>query len=116
MTFVSQNQVSNLYVLFLTDGQDANRAGTMDLSQQLKELLARRDIFSWFNVIGMGDGLDGEFLASLVNTGTQAGNMLLVSEEQIEQGQLGEVTEIFEKSLEKDDKVMGMTYTLPDNT
>ena len=79
MQFVNNTEVSSLYVLFMTDGQDGNERGTIALADQLKQLLMKKDVFSWFNVVGLGEGHSAQFLGQLAAIGTQRGNYEIVT-------------------------------------
>lgn len=68
-----------MYILFLTDGQDGNRNQTCEVSQKLKEKLREKNICAWFNIIGLGDGIDGKFLGDLSTIGIQRGQFQIAS-------------------------------------
>ncbi len=79
MQFVNSREVSSLYVLFMTDGQDNNQSGTIALAERLKQLLNKKDVFSWFNVVGLGEGHSAQFLGQLAAIGTQRGDYAIVT-------------------------------------
>ncbi len=54
LRFIKSVDVRELYVLFLTDGMDNERAKTIEMSETLKSELHSKSIYSWFNVIGLG--------------------------------------------------------------
>jgi hypothetical protein len=90
----------------------------------------KKEIFSWFNVIGLGEdadfglqqhlsfggGADPALLGAVASIGTQRGSYEIVTNSEMTARDLSKVENIFAKSLEKENRVQGMPYTLPDNT
>lgn len=114
--FIDSNTVNNLYVLFITDGLDDNKLKTVEKAKELKQKLIQKEIFSWFNVIGVNEGFSGDLLGDLASIGTQRGSYEIITKEEIKTGNLKSIEKIFDNSMNKKDKVAGFPFTLPDQT
>ena len=79
LKFINSKPVKELYVLFLTDGEDGSRSRTIELSKTIKKQLHSKNIYSWFNVIGFGEGHGAAFLGSLVDLGTERGEYVYMT-------------------------------------
>jgi hypothetical protein len=101
LDFVNSSLVKELYVLFLTDGCDGNRDRTIKLSETLKNVLYQKNIYSWFNVIGLGEGHDAAFLGLLADIGTERGQFEYMTNQEISNRDLTKLTAFYEKSLFK---------------
>lgn len=54
LDLVQNNEVRELFVLFMTDGLDNVPQETKAISRQLRDLILRKEIYSKFSVIGIG--------------------------------------------------------------
>lgn len=69
---IIRENIEELHVLFLTDGQDLKKNQTLEVSNKLKAEILRRNIYSKFSVIGIGE-YEIELLNSLCEIGTERG-------------------------------------------
>lgn len=54
LKLVQENDLQELFVLFMTDGLDNVPHETRGISKALKELLLKKEVYSKFSVIGIG--------------------------------------------------------------
>ena len=79
-------------------------------------MLRNKNIYSWFNVIGLGDGHDAAFLGTLADIGTERGQFEYMTNLEISTGKMEKLEVFFDNSIVKADKQPGITVTLPDNS
>ena len=65
---IKEDNIKELLVVFLTDGDNTDEAETQKASRELENALD--SIYSKFNVIGFGDKFQVQILAKLINCGT----------------------------------------------
>lgn len=55
LDMIKEGNTKQLHVLFLTDGKDDSKDETKLVSEELKKELTKREIYSKFSVIGLGE-------------------------------------------------------------
>ena len=78
------NNISDLQVLFLTDGKDNDSNKTSLACANLHQTLIKKDVYAKFSVIGIGKH-DAKRLNSLLELGSERGLYANVSNEQTQE-------------------------------
>ena len=72
LVYLQKTAITQLQVLFMTDGLDNNPSKTAEFSRQLKAVLRDKNIYSKFSVIGIGEH-EAPLLGQMCDIGTQKG-------------------------------------------
>eukprot|EP00347_Sterkiella_histriomuscorum_P009291 403341768 len=111
LQLVQETNVKELFVLFMTDGLDNVPHETRPISLALKKELLKKEVYSKFNVIGIGMEHQSDQLGMMLDIGTQRGVYQYMQNPQDEQV----MTQFFKEGFREQNVEPGIIVSLPND-